>query len=161
MKGYFRKPADFYSYHFLTSIFSQNKHITYKQNPLLATKLFWLLSFLTFSPLTTFRFLSRRDSPIHPVNLYNSVSLDPVSIPALLFWGSPHMSLIQKALASRSRSICSLNIPGFTIFPPCTEDLIDWPMLSRLNPGPWGRIDNRSLRFGPFCLSSGFPTCSG
>lgn len=37
----FRNPAEFYSYHFLTSIFSPTKHITYKQGPVLAMELFW------------------------------------------------------------------------------------------------------------------------
>lgn len=81
---------------FLTFVFSPTKHATYKQGPALAGELFGLLSCLTLFSLTTMRFLSRRESPTHPVNVYTSVSLVPVSIPTLIFWCSPQMLLTQR-----------------------------------------------------------------
>lgn len=125
----FRNPAEFYSYHFLTSIFSPTKRITYIQARSSAGYGTVLVSCLTLSSLTTIRFLSRRDSPTHHVNLYNSVSLVPISSTNLIFWWSPQMSHKGTHSASKRRSTCSLNTPGLTIVPSCTDGPILWPVL--------------------------------
>lgn len=149
-KGYFRKPADFYSYHFLTSISSQNKHITYKQNPLLATKLFWLLSCLISSLSIDHIQISEQEglsnTPCKSLQL-NFLGHCLYFCPDFL--GKPtHVTYTKGTCsASPSRSTYSLDIPGFTIFPPSTEDPIHWPELSRLKLG-----DELGPKTDPFIL---------
>lgn len=86
-----------------------------------------LLNYLNFSSPTTTRCLSRRDFPTYHVNLYNSVPLVPGSI-HLDYLGEPTDVTCTKAHAL-SEEAPTLNTPGLTIFPPCTEDPILSPVL--------------------------------